>query len=155
MRLREGELVIMYLVTLFFLFKQKTAYEMRISDWSSDVCSSDLTAIDTTAAGIEVAKVRPTLSPRYTFAAVNSMVMRPPSRIARSVSSPPLRRAWFAGSFALTDGISRSGGLAIRSPRYAYAVPCREPGLTAFPSGKPASEHRQETGRKCCDHGVK
>src|SRR3546814_2011894 len=27
---------------LFVLFKQKTAYEMRISDWSSDVCSSDL-----------------------------------------------------------------------------------------------------------------
>src|SRR3546814_8244552 len=30
---------------LFFFFKQKTAYEMRISDWSSDVCSSDLEAI--------------------------------------------------------------------------------------------------------------
>src|SRR3546814_9580192 len=28
--------------SLFFFFKQKTAYEMRISDWSSDVCSSDL-----------------------------------------------------------------------------------------------------------------
>src|SRR3546814_4794872 len=28
----------------FFFFKQKTAYEMRISDWSSDVCSSDLNA---------------------------------------------------------------------------------------------------------------
>src|SRR3546814_8332652 len=28
-------------------FKQKTAYEMRISDWSSDVCSSDLLVIDT------------------------------------------------------------------------------------------------------------
>src|SRR3546814_10870342 len=28
----------------FFFFKQKTAYEMRISDWSSDVCSSDLRA---------------------------------------------------------------------------------------------------------------
>src|SRR3546814_7150095 len=27
---------------IFFVFKQKTAYEMRISDWSSDVCSSDL-----------------------------------------------------------------------------------------------------------------
>src|SRR3546814_9118463 len=27
---------------IFFCFKQKTAYEMRISDWSSDVCSSDL-----------------------------------------------------------------------------------------------------------------
>src|SRR3546814_5882804 len=30
---------------LFFFFKQKTAYEMRISDWSSDVCSSDLIGI--------------------------------------------------------------------------------------------------------------
>src|SRR3546814_9017125 len=29
----------------FFFFKQKTAYEMRISDWSSDVCSSDLLAV--------------------------------------------------------------------------------------------------------------
>src|SRR3546814_4103424 len=29
-----------------FFFKQKTAYEMRISDWSSDVCSSDLTEQD-------------------------------------------------------------------------------------------------------------
>src|SRR3546814_4691755 len=29
----------------FFFFKQKTAYEMRISDWSSDVCSSDLARV--------------------------------------------------------------------------------------------------------------
>src|SRR3546814_9426601 len=33
---------VFYCVLLFFFFKQKTAYEMRISDWSSDVCSSDL-----------------------------------------------------------------------------------------------------------------
>src|SRR3546814_6544143 len=31
-----------YIVSVFFFFKQKTAYEMRISGWSSDVCSSDL-----------------------------------------------------------------------------------------------------------------
>src|SRR3546814_2841643 len=31
-----------YSLFFFFFFKQKTAYEMRISDWSSDVCSSDL-----------------------------------------------------------------------------------------------------------------
>src|SRR3546814_3320302 len=31
-----------YGLFFFFFFKQKTAYEMRISDWSSDVCSSDL-----------------------------------------------------------------------------------------------------------------
>src|SRR3546814_9715881 len=36
--------VFFFIITLmrFFFFKQKTAYEMRISDWSSDVCSSDL-----------------------------------------------------------------------------------------------------------------
>src|SRR3546814_8571703 len=33
----------------FVFFKQKTAYEMRISDWSSDVCSSDLFAYGSTA----------------------------------------------------------------------------------------------------------
>src|SRR3546814_2506119 len=33
------------MIVLFFFFKQKTAYEMRISDWSSDVCSSDLLQI--------------------------------------------------------------------------------------------------------------
>src|SRR3546814_9402514 len=31
-----------FVCSIFFFFKQKTAYEMRISDWSSDVCSSDL-----------------------------------------------------------------------------------------------------------------
>src|SRR3546814_9733805 len=36
-----GVFMLCYLY-LFFFFKQKTAYEMRISDWSSDVCSSDL-----------------------------------------------------------------------------------------------------------------
>src|SRR3546814_10753700 len=34
--------MIYYVSTFFFFFKQKTAYEMRISDWISDVCSSDL-----------------------------------------------------------------------------------------------------------------
>src|SRR3546814_20485086 len=34
--------MVSFLCGFFFFFKQKTAYEMRISDWSSDVCSSDL-----------------------------------------------------------------------------------------------------------------
>src|SRR3546814_1430468 len=38
--------LIIFLIGGFFLFKQKTAYEMRISDWSSDVCSSDLVEPD-------------------------------------------------------------------------------------------------------------
>src|SRR3546814_4722586 len=39
-------LCIRLFVDVFFFFKQKTAYEMRISDWSSDVCSSDLYRAD-------------------------------------------------------------------------------------------------------------
>src|SRR3546814_3845247 len=37
-------MVVSFYSFFFFFFKQKTAYEMRISDWSSDVCSSDLAA---------------------------------------------------------------------------------------------------------------
>src|SRR3546814_1145922 len=37
--------VVLQCLCFFFFFKQKTAYELRISDWSSDVCSSDLPAI--------------------------------------------------------------------------------------------------------------
>src|SRR3546814_8228572 len=40
----------------FFFFKQKTAYEMRISDWSSDVCSSDL-ALSRAGRGIRLARL--------------------------------------------------------------------------------------------------
>src|SRR3546814_3656150 len=39
---------------MFFFFKQKTAYEVRISDWSSDVCSSDLIAIRRREVEVEV-----------------------------------------------------------------------------------------------------
>src|SRR3546814_9324687 len=49
MILIDGVVIVFYewhesfiLCYVFFFFKQKTAYEMRISDWSSDVCSSDL-----------------------------------------------------------------------------------------------------------------
>src|SRR3546814_2977437 len=38
-------------ICVFFFFKQKTAYEMRISDWSSDVCSSDLLILSTWVIG--------------------------------------------------------------------------------------------------------
>src|SRR3546814_11262743 len=41
-RLMLDRIVDLLLLLTFFFFKQKTAYEMRISDWSSDVCSSDL-----------------------------------------------------------------------------------------------------------------
>src|SRR3546814_17917868 len=46
----------------FFFFKQKTAYEMRISDWSSDVCSSDLSErLETGRRSLDRADVEPWL----------------------------------------------------------------------------------------------
>src|SRR3546814_6427894 len=52
---------------LFFFFKQKTAYEMRISDWSSDVCSSDLIPAQVPTHGgesVEPEQGRPFAEPR-------------------------------------------------------------------------------------------
>src|SRR3546814_6633703 len=42
MRLTDWFVALWLFIFCFFFFKQKTAYEVRISDWSSDVCSSDL-----------------------------------------------------------------------------------------------------------------
>src|SRR3546814_10310368 len=44
-------MTLMFLCVFFFFFKQKTAYEMSISDWSSDVCSSDLLSWTTSCGG--------------------------------------------------------------------------------------------------------
>src|SRR3546814_5042750 len=46
------------LLSFLFFFKQKTAYEMRISDWSSDVCSSDLPDFQRAAKIAILAKLR-------------------------------------------------------------------------------------------------
>src|SRR3546814_6924802 len=43
---------------VFFFFKQKTAYEMRISDWSSDVCSSDLAVFLVLEPAVQAARVQ-------------------------------------------------------------------------------------------------
>src|SRR3546814_2618986 len=42
MSINASIIIVVVFNVFFFVFKQKTAYEMRISDWSSDVCSSDL-----------------------------------------------------------------------------------------------------------------
>src|SRR3546814_4672114 len=49
---------ILYVHFYFFFFKQKTAYEMRISDWSSDVCSSDLSRVHRPVKAVRVESAR-------------------------------------------------------------------------------------------------
>src|SRR3546814_19559423 len=60
---------------MFLFFKQKTAYEMRISDWSSDVCSSDLIAFNrpvdaATAQAVSAQFVEVLLAPEYSSEAL-------------------------------------------------------------------------------------
>src|SRR3546814_2412653 len=60
----------------FFFFKQKTAYEMRISDWSSDVCSSDLDVILTRRGrpAVRLVPVSPTLTNEKKAARIAAIV---------------------------------------------------------------------------------
>src|SRR3546814_7451302 len=54
-------MIIVMVCVVFCVFKQKTAYEMRISDWGSDVCSSDLCRVDgesTTAGSARICRAR-------------------------------------------------------------------------------------------------
>src|SRR3546814_5591360 len=69
--------LIFLLFVRFFFFKQKTAYEMRISDWA-DVCSSDLTA-----AGLLVAPPRSTDAP-------TGVHLSPATRMPHSSTGMPL-----------------------------------------------------------------
>src|SRR3546814_2639071 len=70
--------------TVFFFFKQKTAYEMRISDWSSDVCSSDLGPRWPSAPSAPAASAKPAKPPPPRASST-------PFRPSRSIE--PLRRA--------------------------------------------------------------
>src|SRR3546814_5944800 len=84
---------------LFFFFKQKTAYELRISDWSSDVCSSDLHSARTmpdTASSVAVAGPG---SPRHSSAPTASAGSRvaidiTPSRDSQIGSTSCRERVW-------------------------------------------------------------
>src|SRR3546814_20292209 len=78
----------------FFFFKQKTAYEMRISDWSSDVCSSDLMIQQ--SKGVDGQSLRPAFHPRWT-----------------SCISRKLFKVGAQGSEAVGSNIVRSGPAAI------------------------------------------
>src|SRR3546814_4511135 len=77
--------IMCFVFVSFFFFKQKTAYEMRISDWSSDVCSSDL------CAGADLAQVLKFDAGRDEFIARGRVIQQ---------SQPRTRRALRAATFA-------------------------------------------------------
>src|SRR3546814_5365471 len=96
-----------YSQLLVFFFKQKTAYEMRISDWSSDVCSSDLRTAPvqrwTPAIALKVVvlpapfgPIRPTISPASTESATSRTARCSPKRTLRSCTLSSAIRAYLS-----------------------------------------------------------
>src|SRR3546814_16878739 len=90
----------MLLIFSFFFFKQKTAYEMRISDWSSDVCSSDLLCrrqdgIAAGGRGGDPALLLPLRHDRPRGAGGHALASSPRHRLADALGGPhhPHRRA--------------------------------------------------------------
>src|SRR3546814_8885968 len=90
---------------LVFFFKQKTAYEMRISDWSSDVCSSDLWPVATRAK-------------QHGLGAGSSNDTCPPLRRAGRRLLPDTARSSYSRALALARCAAHSGCVA----------PCLRPG---------------------------
>src|SRR3546814_3669178 len=88
-----------YYFLFFFFFKQKTAYEMRISDWSSDVCSSDLAALSPSAAVSNVesrvaAALKPTVWEERTWPSKTTSEIRSEERRVGKECVSTCRSRW-------------------------------------------------------------
>src|SRR3546814_18875554 len=81
------------IISSFFCFKQKTAYEMRISDWSSDVCSSDLFG---NFGGLPVKFAYFGLGLALTIVVATGTSIWLGKRARRGLHDPPLRSLWDA-----------------------------------------------------------
>src|SRR3546814_8618582 len=107
------------MLLVFFFFKQKTAYEMRISDWSSDVCSSDLFRHrrPSSAAGC-----------RYSTASAFSISSWPPgtfsAKILYDVSWAMARQAAASSADMLTTRSEEHTSELQSLMRISYAVFC-------------------------------
>src|SRR3546814_1836595 len=112
----------------FFFFKQKTAYEMRISDWSSDVCSSDLLGDDDRGV-----RVDGTCAPSPGAATRQPASIRPPltaqarafGAASNSVASVPVIHTCPPPAASLSNRRSEEHTSELQSlMRISYAVFC-------------------------------
>src|SRR3546814_1832933 len=92
-------------VRYFFFFKQKTAYEMCISDWSSDVCSSDLSPVSARSL-MELLGAAYAVHPAFGEAEVVEIGVD-----ARPAFPDNLPRAWREGDTVFVNGLYRHGFL--------------------------------------------
>src|SRR3546814_8477977 len=106
---------------MLFFFKQKTAYEMRISDWSSDLCSSDLARL---SHGADPPSFRAAWLARIDRRhPLLDRLDRPRAGRARDLEAPVITSRAFAGRRYAVLGLARSG-LATRSEARRLGKEC-------------------------------
>src|SRR3546814_9864883 len=98
-------------------FKQKTAYEMRISDWSSDVCSSDLT--HPTHHGVLMWGLQRALAPHTDLAGALIEFCCDPDEFANSPDPDTRTTMWERWLYASGAGHSADGRMVMRYLREA------------------------------------
>src|SRR3546814_4456141 len=111
----------------FFCFKQKTAYEMRISDWSSDVCSSDLSAyqvVSPTFAAVPTRLICPGASTMLPEVGASGVYAVPGAAVALATSSPVTQ---------VRSEERRVGKVCVRTCRSRWSP---------YPSNKTYTRHR-------------
>src|SRR3546814_4201276 len=118
-------------VVCFFFFKQKTAYEMRISDWSSDVCSSYLADLCHDVCSFHFGSAPITASMRWTSRQANGAAAEGPQRSGGRLGPD------FLGP----------RGTAARRGKKVWAEPLR-------PDGRASAACRQRTHRHAAVHGA-
>src|SRR3546814_2712537 len=115
-------------IVYFFFFKQKTAYEMRISDWSSDVCSSDLPSAPISLREID----------NFLHGHMKSRGRR--FRRSLELRLTPIQRQTL-DSLAFERGFVRRRMVRVASTRFSkLKANCRNVGCSATPSGTKASD---------------
>src|SRR3546814_19694795 len=112
-------MIVLLVLSLFvFFFKQKTAYEMRISDWSSDVCSSDLPF------------ARPvTISGGYAYTDQSRNSMRRDFRFTPELGSLGLAASQERPDYLLSDYNIQTYGNYLREAQGVSGAGACEPGL--------------------------
>src|ERR1051326_9334249 len=106
---------------LLFFFKQKTAYEIKECDWSSDVCSSDL-ILD----ALELPEPRPH---QYEFARLNLTYSVISKRKLIQLVNEKLVNGWDDPRMVTISGLRRRGVTPSALRRFAYNI-----GITKYPS---------------------
>src|SRR3546814_7997029 len=109
-----------FVLFFFFFFKQKTAYEMRISDWSSDVCSSDLLLWF----GLFKA------AQRLSAADVPSLLHAPAAKL--EPPSPQIEQRWYAAAFERVQSYIRAGDIYQANLTFPSTLPVPEDPRTLY-----------------------